>query len=268
MSSIADMLEAKYGKRHLSYSSIKKALKDIMEFDSYMKGTPYKPSKAMNFGSLYDCLLFTPEDFHDRFAVMDTKAILKECSEKTRSAKNPNLCKEFKDKAGQFIGIQKAKKKTVVTESDLSKAKVMVDRMRESGVLESHLTGEYQREFYTKIETGYGEVEVKGYLDCLSFGHITDLKVTNSIDRFRWTVRDMCWDVQAYIYLTAFQDRGVEDYFWVAQEDDSPHLPAVIRCSEDTLGYGADKFQTAVGKIKEFLESGGSLRGHYREFEV
>ena len=61
------------GKGHLSYSSIKYALQDMRLWEMYMRGQLKKESDALTFGSMYDCLLFTPEDFDKQFMVLNEK---------------------------------------------------------------------------------------------------------------------------------------------------------------------------------------------------
>ena len=45
----------RYGKSHLSYSSLKVALTDMAQFDRYMKGElKFESPAALEFGTLYD----------------------------------------------------------------------------------------------------------------------------------------------------------------------------------------------------------------------
>ena len=66
------------GKPYLSYSSIKYALQDMALFELYMKGKLRKESQALTFGSAYDVLLFTPDEFDKRFYVLDDEEIIQE----------------------------------------------------------------------------------------------------------------------------------------------------------------------------------------------
>ena len=55
---IPEKLQERYNKPHLSYSSIKQALGDMAQFDRYMRGVIIYKSDALDFGTLYDMLLF------------------------------------------------------------------------------------------------------------------------------------------------------------------------------------------------------------------
>ena len=58
---ISAKLKDRYDKPHLSYSSVKNALSDMAQFDRYMKGELKFRSDALDFGTLYDMLLFERE---------------------------------------------------------------------------------------------------------------------------------------------------------------------------------------------------------------
>ncbi len=100
-----------------------------------------------------------------------------------------------------------------------------------------------------------GPVKVKGFLDCLGDGYIVDSKSTKSVSKFRYSVRDFCYDIQAYIYTKVF---GVNEFYWLVQEKTAPYLPAIVECSEETLFAGEMKFNDAIERIEKFLREGSS----------
>ena len=60
---------------HLSYSSIKTYLDSPQEFKyQYLEGNKKKSTKAMNLGSIVDCMLTTPDDFEKIYAVRGIEA--------------------------------------------------------------------------------------------------------------------------------------------------------------------------------------------------
>ena len=77
-------------------------------------------------------------------------------------------------------------------------------------------------------------------------------------------IRDR-YDIQAYIYTTVF---GIKDFYWVAQEKTYPYLPALIKCTENTLFTGEMKFQDAVKRIHKFLNEDEKPTIFFEEFEV
>lgn len=92
-----DLLQQRYGKGYLSYSSLKQALGDIVQFDRYMRGELKYKSDALDFGTLYDMMLFEPEKVSDSYIIFDEEALLGSLSEKTQQSKNYKLTKEYKE---------------------------------------------------------------------------------------------------------------------------------------------------------------------------
>ena len=93
---ISEQLHERYGKSHLSYSSLKQALGDMAQFDRYMKGELIYKSDALDFGTLYDMLLFEREQAFEKYVVMSDTEVLSRLSDKARSAKKPSMTSEYK----------------------------------------------------------------------------------------------------------------------------------------------------------------------------
>ena len=95
----AKKLQERTGKGYLSYSALKFAAdgskqQDMKLFELYMKGLLQKDSQALTFGSLYDCLLLTPEKVNEQFAVIEEDAEMMAKLEK--DYKNPRSTKVYK----------------------------------------------------------------------------------------------------------------------------------------------------------------------------
>ena len=110
-----------------------------------------------------------------------------------------------------------------------------------------------------------GRKRVRGFLDCLGDGFITDSKSSRSVDKFRYDVNSWSYDIQAYIYTQVF---GIKDYYWVVQEKAYPFYPALVKCSDETLFKVEMKFNEAVGNIKQWLTEGSPTETSYAEFIV
>ena len=242
------------GKGHLSYSSIKYALGDMRLWEMYMRGQLKKESDALTFGSLYDMMLFEPEKLDDQFYRLDDGDIVADIG-----GKYPRNTKRYREWKTEIA--KENEGKTLVTQEDWKKAVEMIDRLEACGLLSSYLSGEYQVEFNEEIDG----VPVRGFLDCLGDGFITDSKSSRSIDKFRYDVNSWCYDIQAYIYTQVF---GIKDYYWVVQEKTYPFYPALVKCSDETLFKGEMKFNEAVSNIKTWLTEGAPTNNHYAEFVV
>ena len=243
------------GKPYLSYSSIKYALQDMALFELYMKGKLRKESQALTFGSAYDVLLFTPDEFDKRFYVLDDEEITREIGGKNPRA--TNQYKEWKETVSEG--------KELLSMEDYQQAIDMITRLDDCGVLNIYLQGKYQVEFHQKLEIDGEEIPVRGFLDVLGDGFITDLKTTRSVSGFRRDVHWLDYDVQAYLYTLSF---GIKDFYWVAQEKAYPYLPAAYRASEETLDSGRRKVTRAISVIKDYCETNRESSKFYVQGEI
>lgn len=247
----------KFGKNYISSSALKEATKDMKLFEMYMAGKLRKESKALSFGSLYDCLLFTPEDLEKNFFILDDKFDQEICAE--IGGKAPRMTNKYKEWYKNLV--DNLGNKTVVNEDDMQQAIDMISRLDETGLKDTFLVGEFQKEFTVFIN----DWPVRGFLDVLNDSYISDSKSTVSIGGFKRDVFVYNYDLQAYIYSTAFPGRP---FYWVAQEKAYPYLPAVVHCTEDTLLSGKRKFDMATNRILSYMESNLRTESFFAEFYV
>jgi len=258
---ISDKLMERYGKSHLSYSSLKQALGDMAQFDRYMKGEVKYKSDALEFGTMYDMLLFERDKAVEKYTVMSPSAIVNTLSDKAQASKKPTLTAEYKAKLKEIKEEASEEGKTIVSGDEWKMANDMIDRLATCGLLDSHLKGDYQVGF---LEELHG-VQVKGFLDCLGDGFISDSKSARSSEKFRYAIKDFSYDIQAYIYTQVF---GIKDFYWVVQEKTYPYLPALVKCSDSTLFTGEMKFHDALKRITNFLEQDYNPQTDYLNYEV
>ena len=244
------------GKGHLSYSSIKYALGDMRLWEMYMRGELKKESEALTFGKMYDMMLFEPEKASDTYYTMDDSEVIAEIG-----GKSPRMTKRYKEWKAQLEQITQNADKELVSKESMQQAKEMIERLDACGIREEYLQGEYQVEFNEEIDG----VPVKGFLDCLGDGYITDSKSARSINKFRYDVNSWCYAIQAYMYTKVF---GIDDFYWVVQEKVYPYYPAVVKCSKETLMRGEMKYHEAIENIVEWLDHGKETEPHYAVFEV
>ena len=261
MMTISEQLQERYGKSHLSYSSPKQALGDMAQFDRYMKGEVKYKSDALDFGTLYDMLLFERDKAFDKYVIMSESSILSQLSDKARASKKPSLTSEYKAVVAKMKTEALEEGKTIVSHDDWQTANDMIDRLDTCGLLNTYLAGDYQVGFLEELNG----VQVKGFLDCLGDGFISDSKSARSSEKFRYAVRDFSYDIQAYIYTKVF---GIKDFYWVVQEKTYPYLPALVKCTDETLFTGEMKFNDALVRIKQFLAEDYDPAKDYLQYEV
>lgn len=255
--SMRDQLQERYGKPHLSYSSLKYALGDMRQWEKYMRGEMFKESDALRFGSLYDCLLLTPQEAPDQFIVMDEEELSKGIK-----ARNIKATKEYKDRVKTFQEAAQDSGRAIVSSDDWQKAEDMISRLDSEGLLASVLSGgEAQVEFNEDIDG----IPLKGFIDYLHPDFVCDSKSTRSMDKFRYDVNSFCYDIQAYIYMMV---TGKPEFYWLVQEKTDPYFPGMIKCSEKTLFSGEMKFNEAVSNIQQWLATPETELEGYAQFEV
>lgn len=258
---LREQLTDRVGKPHLSYSSLKYALKDMRLWEMYMRGELKKESDALIFGTLYDMLLFEREKAMDTYVILDKETILKSCTEKTQKSKSPQLTKDYKDVKAQMVDQLGSEGKMTCSSEHWKQANDMIERLVSCGLIGKRLHGAYQVEFNEDIDG----IPLKGFLDCLNDDSIVDSKSTRSISKFKYDVNSFSYDIQAYVYTKVF---GIKDYYWLVQEKTYPYYPADVKCSEETLFTGEMKFHQAVKNIKEWLAKGDDFSSDYAEFIV
>ena len=250
MMEFANKLAERVGKGYLSYSSCKEALKDIKLWEMYMQGRLRKDSDALRFGSVYDKLLFESQSFSDEFVVINDDKITAEIG-----GRSPRATKVYKDWLKEQTMQATIDGKVVVNDNDYKQAMEMIERLDKTAVREEFLNGNYQVEFNSFIEGLEGDdIPVRGFLDCKGDGYISDSKTTQRMSGFRYDVFKFGYDIQAYIYCRVFD---VKDYYWVVQEKAYPYAVGVYKATPQTIESGERKFNTAVEKIKAYLD--GSL---------
>jgi hypothetical protein len=258
---LREQLTERVGKGHLSYSSMKYALGDMRLWEMKMKGEIKYTSDALVFGSMYDMLLFEKDKAMSEYIVLNEGDVLERCQSKTLEAKNPKLTKDYKEVKAAMEEEFKTKGQTLTSSEDWKKANDMIERLHDCGLFKRRLIGKYQVEFNEDIDG----VPLKGFLDCLGDGFITDSKSARSVDKFRYDVNSWDYDIQAYIYTKVF---NIKDYYWVVQEKTYPYYPAEVKCSEETLFRGEMKFHQALENIKAYLDNEKAELNCYASFVV
>ena len=149
---IPEKLMERYGKSHLSYSSLKQALGDMAQFDRYMKGELKYKSDALSFGTLYDMLLFERELAMEKYVILSQDKILASCSDKTKESKKPSLTKEYREAKEKVESEFAEEGKIICSPDDWKMANDMIDRLDACGLLKSHLQGSFVKELSNYIK--------------------------------------------------------------------------------------------------------------------
>jgi hypothetical protein len=231
-----------FGKGYVSYSSLKELLKSPLHFVEYMTKEKKEPTDAMNEGSLFDCLLFTPDDFEDRFFVFDPDQ--RPDPDKTFGA---TVNREWKALQYEIAG-----DKTVVSVEQMIQTEGMIEAIENSDAAEYFFGGcDYQ----VKVEGEIEGVPLLGYVDSYSrmLSFAGDLKTTaEDVSKFIWASRQYKYALQAFIYKTLL---GVKDFKFIVVTKSAPYTIGVYDCTDDFINKGADMFFQARERLDFFFRT-------------
>tara|TARA_B110000977_G_C11048297_1_gene481390 strand:+ start:468 stop:1289 length:822 start_codon:yes stop_codon:yes gene_type:complete len=255
----ASKLMERTGKGYVSYSALKYAAdgsrqQDMKLFELYVKGMLRKESDAFTFGGLYDTLLLEPDTLMDKYYVIYDDKKITELSDRY---KNPRASKDYKEWLASESELGLSQGKTIVNEDMMVQAQDMIVRLDESEVLDMN-TGEIRmvREYLNgstqfEINDWIGDIPVRGFLDVMGDGFVSDSKTSRDLHGFKWDVDKFCYDIQAYIYCEVMQ---TDDFYWVVQGKSVPYTCGVYKASEMTLKRGEAKFWSAINNIRTWLD--------------
>ena len=258
---LSQELEKRYGKPHLSYSSIKQAIDDMAIFDAYMRKEITFKSDALDFGTMYDMLLFERDKALETYFILGHEYVMERCPESVHKAKSPKATDAYKATKAAIEQELEEQGRKLCSADDWKMANDMIDRLHTCGLYRDYLTGDYQKPVMKEIDG----VLIKGFIDCRTQDFIVDSKSTRSVTGFRYDVRSLSYDIQAYLYTQA---EGCNSFYWVAQEKTFPYTPALVKCSEETLFNGEMKFKSAIHKINQWLSKEADLREDFLSYEV
>lgn len=237
----------------------------LMEFNRcplrWINGYREADTDATEWGSLIDCLLFTPGQFKFRYAVAPPFYIDAKTKEEKPWNWNANVCKQWKAEQGS-LAILKA------TQWHAAQDAVNV-LLRNNDVL--HIVKNSQKQVlctasYKDADTGI-EVPLQGLIDAVPALNskypksLVDLKTTTSAAMRPWTraVHDWGLDAQAALYLDIWTVNTKEDrldFRHIVQESFSPYHVELRLLSETFIEIGRWRYLQALKRYCQCLKTG------------
>lgn len=247
LESLADDKVYYADKTHVTCSMLKHLLKSPAHLKSYLDNPP-ESTPAMVFGSAFHCMVLEPDNFNDRFYILDTD--LRPEKEKTMTSK---INKTWKLEEIEHAKIQE---KQIITILDLNK----IDSMCESLFAHKDVVGILNQ---SKKETaitwdwneGLSKIKCKGKLDLQSFDFIADIKTTASfggLEKFRYDCKNYNYDMQAAFYCDAL---GLDQFKFIVIGKDYPFSVGVFDVSHEFLEAGRRKYQYALELYEKYFLS-------------
>lgn len=239
--------------RPLSYSSLKAFLKSPKHYVHYIS-TQKSATPSMEFGSLVDCLLLTPDKFEDKYYVVE---------------KVDRRTKEGKAKAEEFDLLdakfheENGYSKKRINEEQLAEAKQIVFNVNQdenARDLLNLVTQTQTKIEYVDTETGLPYV---GYIDALGEKDgkpiIVELKTCQDASEHEFS-RDafyLHYYLQCAGYLEGIaRKKGIfPDFYYLVVETNAPYGVNVIKAPSDYIQYGKEKLRGLFDDFKFCLDN-------------
>lgn len=239
------------GDMHLSYSSIKQFMRSPRHFISY-KMKEFKPTAAMNEGTLVDMLLTEPENVHTTFGV-----IPENCNKSSKEGL-ANFADflgipvpDWKSRTIAIDGAIEASGKTYIDQAVWDKCHNIADKVCTNPASAWILKNGEEKQYPVNFEAFGWKWRGKMDLYCPEF-FIADLKKTADADpyRFHRQVRNLKYDLQAAIY-----NHGLNvPYFLVAYDNDA--AVSVTELKQSAMEQAWNNLARVMEKFNECVAMG------------
>ena len=209
----------------------------------YFKENPPEPTPEMIFGSAYHSYVLQPKLFAEKYVakpeVVDRRS------------------KAGKEAWNEFLLENEGK--TILAREDYEQMGEMLEALMGCEQARKLLSGgEAELSVFSEKEQG---LVLKARPDYVrpDLNALIDLKTTRdaSFEKFRWSVRNFRYDVQAAFYLDVLNGSGLGDFdlfIFIAQEKKPPYITAIYYASLETVEAGRMKYETDLDTLVECLE--------------
>lgn len=207
-------------------------------------------SKALDWGSLVDCLLFTPDAFGEQFA-LKPETYTNEKGEVKDWNGSSNTCKQWLRDNSHLTAISSLQLTDAREAVKRLKADKKVSALLMQSAFQVMITGEYH-----DYETGL-KIPCKVLIDIKPDSRsqfrnmLADLKTANDATAQRWArkVNDFDYEAQAAMELdmhNAESGQMREEFLHVVQESEPPYEIGRRSLSQDFLEIGRHKYLSAL----------------------
>lgn len=225
--------------RRLSYSSLKQLKKSPKHFAEYLLSN-VEPTRSMIIGSVFDCLVLTPENFEKEYAVIPTV---------DRRTKDGKIIYET------WVAENKDKTHITVDQYETARCMKLSLMSNEIGSQIINLEGTVQKKLlWSHKKTGLNFV---GYADKYCKECIIDLKscADASPEAFERNAFKLGYPLQAACYLSATNSIYKRPFIYVCVENKEPYAVAVYQSSRDFIEYGLHEYERLVHRLKDCIQN-------------
>lgn len=235
---------------HLSYSSLSAFKNSPKTFIDYKMGIK-EETESMLYGSMLHCLVLEPEDFPNRYHVLDDRDICNQIGgAKPRAT---NKYKEWKETA-----FAEAEGKTLVETDDYLTAKFTADNIHHNRA-SSRLMRECPMH-EIPLDWEYKNFKFKGFKDAEGEKKMFDLKTMPDARpaKVHRQIIDMGYYLQAAMYL--YGGGTVKDYYIIAV--DKKNGVSVHKIHHKLIEQGMIEYENLLNKFNQCILSDSFDQSH------
>lgn len=224
-------------REYLSASALNAFNKSPNHYLAYV-AREIEPTPAMIFGSALHCAVLESSEFDSRYAV---------------APKVDRRTKAGKEEWSEFQSANEGKE--IISAQDMEQIARLYNRIHEEETAADLLNRSIS--FEEMKEGTIQGFKFKGIADARGEGFIVDLKTTtdSSPEKFARSAHSFGYHLQAAAYRSLF---GVEDFFWIAIEKDSPSNVMVYRQSDRAKRMSDEYLRNSIDRFKAWDGSPGS----------
>lgn len=232
--------------RPLSYSSLKSFKKSPAHF-KYHRKMPYIRTEALIFGSLVDCLLFTPDDYNKQFVI------------------GLSIPKRSNDQKAEWQAFYEDNKgRDIIEKDDLDIAKQCVKAVQNNPLSKRLLDNT------TTVQKRIKWTDKKSKLPCILYldaegefdentPFIWDLKTSVSAEpeSFERSAFHFDYQLQAGTYWNGYvRNTGkFPDMYFVIVEKTEPFGVSVMKCTDDFLKLGQHQYRMLMDEMRFCIDT-------------
>lgn len=226
----------------------------------WIAGEPEEKSDAMEWGSLLDCIVLTPDAFDSQYAITPETYLGPKGEEKEWNW-NATYCKQWREQ-------ERADGREPVKPKAASECQLAASRLRKNSIIAEFLHEAQTQAMvsvnYTDYDTGE-VIPIVGLLDIVPTGaysdYLGDLKTCDDASERAWgnSVWGYGYHVQAAIYLDMFNavtGESREQFAHVIQESSKPYATARRALSGDYIAIGRDTYREQLRRYARCLSEG------------
>lgn len=232
---------------YISNSMLKQFQKGgIRNYMCYLNGELKTSSKAFDIGSAFHCMVLEPEEFGNRYFVVDDTEICEQIG-----GKKPKMTKKYKEWYQEEV-IDRAKGLTILSQEEMNNLDKMFYSFNKINEATSLIKScDLVESIYTNNFNG---TKVKCKVDGVKFDNfIVDLKTTSSnVMEFAKSCNKFDYDQAAALYCDILD---LQEYYFVVVETMYPYNVGIFKADSSFLERGRAKYEQGLKDLTYHLSN-------------